>query len=347
MPFRTGHWTGAPDAEFVPDPGDTLPKPELRQESRKSFVLLKTFCYEVPEGGPAPGTIYVVAGEDAPAHEAEYDAGGHHFVAPPNSGGHTDLASVPWFMWWLVASYGNHTRAALLHDALIPDAGETAVVPGSTADRLLLTALRDLQVKKGGAVRHWFMWAAVSVFKTFPWWARIAAALHLVAVWAALVWIAVASWPPPLWPDTWSVGTTVLAVAVLAAALVALGVLWRISVTKRVLGPLALIPFEVVAVAGLTESRTFWPGVAAAILVPLGLLWGRLVDPALSTALWPTALIGVAVAGLPLIPILLAVALLWFVDVGAALVAAGTRKPNGELRGFEIPNPTPYRSPAG
>jgi hypothetical protein len=27
----------------------------------------------------------------------------------------TDLASVPWFLWWLIASYGRHTAAAVVH----------------------------------------------------------------------------------------------------------------------------------------------------------------------------------------------------------------------------------------
>jgi hypothetical protein len=31
----------------------------------------------------------------------------------------TDLASVPWILRWLVASYGQHTTAALLHDRLV------------------------------------------------------------------------------------------------------------------------------------------------------------------------------------------------------------------------------------
>ena len=31
----------------------------------------------------------------------------------------TDLASVPWFLWWLIASYGRHTAAAVVHDKLV------------------------------------------------------------------------------------------------------------------------------------------------------------------------------------------------------------------------------------
>lgn len=40
-------------------------------------------------------------------------------VITPSGVGNTDLASVPWFLWWFVASYGRHTAAALVHDQLI------------------------------------------------------------------------------------------------------------------------------------------------------------------------------------------------------------------------------------
>src|SRR5918912_2844829 len=36
-----------------------------------------------------------------------------------DAGLRTDLASVPWFLWWLIASYGRHTAAAVVHDKLV------------------------------------------------------------------------------------------------------------------------------------------------------------------------------------------------------------------------------------
>jgi hypothetical protein len=108
---------------------------------------------------------------------------GHNVVVPPNEGGRTDLASVPSFMWWLVASYGNHTRAALLHDALVVDTkGVDPPIARTAADRILLSALREPGQKKGGAFRHWLMWAAASVFGTMrsPFWLRPAGlAIHV------------------------------------------------------------------------------------------------------------------------------------------------------------------------
>src|SRR3712207_7018749 len=40
-------------------------------------------------------------------------------VYPIRAHTETDLASVKGPLWWLVASYGRHTKAALLHDELV------------------------------------------------------------------------------------------------------------------------------------------------------------------------------------------------------------------------------------
>jgi Protein of unknown function (DUF1353) len=66
---------------------------ELRAIPPNRFRLLTGFTYKDPEGRD-------------------------HKITPRGVG-NTDLASVPWFLWWFVASYGRHTAAALAHDQLV------------------------------------------------------------------------------------------------------------------------------------------------------------------------------------------------------------------------------------
>ena len=161
MPFRTYTVEGGSFAV-----GDRTPDPELRQVDDDSFVILRSFCYRAFSGDPDAGAVYLVPGEDFEAPTSVDPE--LRVVIPPDVSGRTDLASVPPLFWWLIASYGNHTRASLLHDALYVDAGEPPV-PRRTADRLLLAALREPGPQKGGAFRHWLMWAAVSAFGTMRW----------------------------------------------------------------------------------------------------------------------------------------------------------------------------------
>lgn len=69
----------------------------------------------------------------------------------------TDLSSVPWFLWWLVASYGTHTAAALVHDYLVV---ENMTVPQRVeADAIFFHALEE---SGNNWFRHRIMFAAVS-----------------------------------------------------------------------------------------------------------------------------------------------------------------------------------------
>jgi len=162
--------------------GDQTPDPELRQIDVDSFLILKSFCYRVPSGDPEEGAVYVVPGADFASDFKTEGPSPPNVVVPPDDGGKTDLASVPSVLWWLIASYGNHTRAALLHDALYVDKG-VPPVPRKTADRLFLTALRE-PGQKAGAFRHWLMWAAVSAFGTIRHRLGILFGAHVAAVWA-------------------------------------------------------------------------------------------------------------------------------------------------------------------
>lgn len=71
---------------------------------------------------------------------------------------HTDLASVPQLLTWLVPKSGRHLPAALVHDSMVDDDS----IERFEADRIFRDGMRDLGV---GFVRRWVMWTAVS-FKT-------------------------------------------------------------------------------------------------------------------------------------------------------------------------------------
>ena len=79
----------------------------------------------------------------------------------------TDLASVPSVMWGIIASYGDHTMPALLHDTLCTKA-DAAIPRGRgrrlrrEADQLFRTMLKvDAGV---GIGTRWVMWTAVRLF---------------------------------------------------------------------------------------------------------------------------------------------------------------------------------------
>ncbi len=351
MPFGTCRWVnGQPQFDF-----NEVPSPELRHEAQKWFVLLRSFCYLVPKEDPARGTIIVVPGADAPAGAEAIERPsrpGGEVIVPPSEGGRTDLASVPSFMWWLVASYGNHTRAALLHDALVVDGKDVAPpIPRTAADRILLSALREPGEQKGGAFRHWLMWAAASVFGTMrsPLWLRPAGlAVHVFATWglliAALLWM----WPE-LWPNTWR--QVALTLALVPPFLVIIGSTWRAGANVT-LGwlPTALMAAPVVVLLGiawsgrleLDQNRAFWMFLGVLALVLLGHVWGLAVDRTLRWRLWPTALVGLPISAIPVGLIFLSIVLVWFVDLGAS-IAASPSKDRGRRRGFELPGFEPSR----
>jgi Protein of unknown function (DUF1353) len=349
MPFGTCTWVGGtPQIDF-----NQIPKPELRHETLKWFVLLKSFGYLVPHEDPAGGTIFIVPGADAPRARQTQEfpsAHGGKIILPPHQGGRTDLASVPAFMWWLIASYGNHTRAALLHDALVPEGNEVSPVARTDADRLLLAALREPGQQKRGAFRHWLMWAAASVFGTLrpPRSLRpIGIVGHVFASWALLIAALFALWGAELTPDNWIQAVLWLGAAILAIPifLIVMGSSWRAgaNVTGGWL-PTALLlaPIAVLLAIAWPPGKAFWLLLAALALVLLGHVWGFAVDRTLRWRLWPTSVVGLPVATIPVALIFLSIFLVWLIDLGAS-IAASFSKEYGRRRGFELPTLEPYR----
>lgn len=358
MAFRSFEYRG--DKVAV---GSDEPKPELRQIGPRKFILLHSFCYVAPKGEPDEGTVYIVPGEDAPDRELETrhtvttDTPPRKVVVPPtNGGGETDLASVPPFMWWLIASYGNHTRAALLHDALYVEGKAVPPVSRANADRLFLAALREPGQKRG-VFRHWLMWAAVSVFgnikNRFGLVVALLFGLHVFAVWTAAVGAVAWKWGGSLDATWWKL---IVYVVVLFVFLAVLGTSWRagVDLTGGWLSPTLLLALLLVLplVAAWPSSFELWSpfGLLALALglMAVGMLWGLAVAKELRWWLWPTALIGLPISMIPVGLIFVAIQLVWCVDLGAAVAAMFRRRRDGQRYGFELPSLRPFPTdPAG
>ena len=100
----------------------------------------------------------------------------------------TDLASVPLVLRWLVASYGQHTTAALLHDRLVR--------PGMTLkERVVADTVffRALEESGNNWMRHRLMWVGVAVAGTMWEFKKVLTAfffLHVALFWLAVGWAA-------------------------------------------------------------------------------------------------------------------------------------------------------------
>jgi hypothetical protein len=202
----------------------------------------------------------------------------------------TDLASVKWPVWWLVASYGMHTKAALLHDALIEPSAtypENDRVERTRADWLLFTALKESNIgpidkqKRPSWVRRWLMYSAVATVGTLRKEALVRFLLfftHLVLFWALVLWWMCDNWIADSWPisalDWWPLG---------------------LSWTFLVVGGIGFL----------------WPA----------LLFTK-VNVRLSFGIWPTALFASVFVLPPSILAGLVALLIWFLDLGHNLLSA-------------------------
>lgn len=131
----------------------------LRQVGPNAFQLIDGFAYKVPGWKKRP---YEIPGHDLTSAPRADESS----TSPPPQNS-TDLASVPYIFWWFVASYGRHTRAALMHDHLV-DAPKIKRRDADTAFRLAL------QESKVSWFVRWLMWTAVSLAtnaKSF--WGRV------------------------------------------------------------------------------------------------------------------------------------------------------------------------------
>ena len=122
----------------------------------------------------------------------------------------TDFASVPRAFQWVLPTYGQYTKAAILHDFLYEES-KAGRFDRDDADGIFRRSMRELGVS---FLRRWIMWAAVSAatrsidarhgrFRRFWNWqfvqlliVAIPGALFflvpalVVTVWTALFWVA-------------------------------------------------------------------------------------------------------------------------------------------------------------
>jgi Protein of unknown function (DUF1353) len=217
---------------------ETAPDILLKQVSPNAFQLLEGFRYQAPT---AEKKVYTV-----PAHDT-----GRPPDDPQNS---TDLASVPAYLWWFVASYGRQTLPAVLHDRLIDD--RIQAPRREEADLVFRYALRESDVSW---LRRRLMYVAVALATT---WTKsklliVLFAVHLaglpatVAAWR-LGWV---PWWLPVWVTlagfAWGLGRwplTVVALVLLGPPTIlvwiALGVVWFIELVEEVMTWRPGKPFE-------------------------------------------------------------------------------------------------------
>ncbi|MEO7122831.1 MAG: DUF1353 domain-containing protein [Lacisediminihabitans sp.] len=178
---------------FYDEHGAPLDRIYLVQRSPRHFQLLRPISF-LESGQPQSQRIEV------PAHDPERAAVGDN---------QSDLASVPPFLWGLVASYGRQTAAALLHDHLSAAARHgdpaTGLVRRRVADRLFGAALLDSGIS---ILRMLIMRSFVSVQKyiEFRRWQAAAMICHAVLAVAfvyAVIGTVAELWATPLGTSPW------------------------------------------------------------------------------------------------------------------------------------------------
>lgn len=173
---------------FFDEHDEPLTRIFLVQRSPRLFQLLRPISF-LEAGRPESQRVRV------PAHDIDKPAVGDNA---------TDLASVPTFLWGLIASYGRQTGAALLHDHLSGEARLSDPADGirlrRVADRLFGVALQESGVPR---LRAWIMrsWVGIEKFGEFrPWQGRLMVAHVVLGVLSIYAAIAIAvGWWSPLW----------------------------------------------------------------------------------------------------------------------------------------------------
>lgn len=156
---------------FTDRNGNELRSLPLIYRLGRDFQVAETFCWRDPREG---GQTLTIA-----AHNPEL---------PPSDGNGTDFASVPPFLWGLIASYGKQTLPAILHDALTQ---ETRLAPANRrlelrrpVDEIFRVALVESGVHQ---LRARVMWAAVGIESFARHGGRLGAAIIAQLAWGLLV----------------------------------------------------------------------------------------------------------------------------------------------------------------
>ncbi len=131
---------------FLTTAGEPLYALPLVYRRGRDFQVADDFVYLNPRDG---STTTVAA---------------HQLDLPPHSGNSTDFASVPPFLWGLIANYGTQTLPAIMHDGLVGqllrEPEDQRLALRRDADELFRVALIDNGVHR---LRARVMWAAVGL----------------------------------------------------------------------------------------------------------------------------------------------------------------------------------------
>jgi len=258
----------------------------------------------------------------------------------------TDLASVPFFLQWMVRSYGKHTMAAIVHDEYWDATKSPAEL------RKANTAFRHAMWESDVPyLRRWFMWTAVTLaMMTRSWPGRLRVGvwvLGLVKAAAAALATAgiVLSWSVPTWVALGSCVPAGVAVVASAVGSKAIARLCR----KVLIGLAVLLP--VVALFSFLGHNEWvadhgWLVALGALAVGLA-AWGRLIAAGFFATL-EVAIILVPVLGIVLgllLYVALEMVMLGLLKVGRAIKGVAGRKPVGTLNpvvsdNLEAPRPS-------
>ncbi len=158
---------------FTTVDGRPLESVPLLYRMGREFQVTASFAYR----DPRDGSVVTV-----PAHDVS---------RPPTEGNSTDFASVPPFLWGLIANYGPQTLPAILHDAMVEDARRAPAAERlerrRVADDLFRVALVDNGVHR---LRARVMWAAVGLERYARFGGRRGTGLIAQVVIGALVLVA-------------------------------------------------------------------------------------------------------------------------------------------------------------
>ncbi|MCB0891558.1 MAG: DUF1353 domain-containing protein [Propionibacteriaceae bacterium] len=236
---------------------------QLRLDTPRLFSLMTPFWYAPERPLPAGLDAALPAtAPDPPDDSARWLKVGDERRPPL-----TDLASVPGVLWGLIASYGRHTLAVLVHDRLSAYADEGAegerFVRQTAADEVFFQALRDPGRPDFRA--PWFrslvLWAGVSAARYWrfnrPGFVALAGAT--LGLWLAGWWLAqsIAGPAQPL-----------AAAVLLVVSLVVLGVAGQVAIRVQRSGRTAdrwisqaLVALTIALLAAATFSSLPWPPV--------------------------------------------------------------------------------------
>ncbi|EAR23922.1 ketol-acid reductoisomerase [marine actinobacterium PHSC20C1] len=171
---------------FIDRHGNALLGLPLVYRLGRDFQVAETFCWRDPRDSDRVLTI--------PAHD---------LTLPPGEGNSTDFASVPPFLWGLIASFGKQTLPAILHDEL---ANRARLAPADERLELRRTADEDFRVALIDSGVHQLrarvMWAAVGMERYVRHAGRLAALLIAqlgIGVLAIVSSVALGIVAHPLW----------------------------------------------------------------------------------------------------------------------------------------------------